>query len=185
MHDFDATKAKNIIVFFAQKAGGIIEKTKLLKLIWLSDRAHLRHYGVPILNDCYFAFPDGPVPVYVQKIVTSDPTYINRIAVSMNDRCLSVGNIHFLNKVYDHFGNWSTSDLVAYSKTFPEWSRQEQRLAEKTCAPMDYPSFFDNPYNGGDCFFKKDDELLDYNKAYFLDSYKKVVLLSYFSTKCA
>ena len=51
-------KIKNVILFFAHKSEGkSIEKLKLIKLIWLSDRLHLNKYGRLILNDKYKAEP--------------------------------------------------------------------------------------------------------------------------------
>ena len=62
MVGFNHKKAVQTLAYFAQKEGGVINKMKAFKLIWLSDRLHLRKYGRPILNDVYFALPKGPIP---------------------------------------------------------------------------------------------------------------------------
>jgi uncharacterized phage-associated protein len=53
MLGFNYKKAIQTLAYFAQKEGGVINKMKVFKLIWLSDRLHLRKYGRPILNDVH------------------------------------------------------------------------------------------------------------------------------------
>lgn len=60
--DINLLKIENAILFFIEKSGGRIAKTKLMKLLWLSDRLHLNKYGRLILKDRYYAMPYGPVP---------------------------------------------------------------------------------------------------------------------------
>jgi len=50
MVGFNHKKAVQTLAYFAQKEGGVINKMKAFKLIWLSDRLHLRKYGRPILK---------------------------------------------------------------------------------------------------------------------------------------
>lgn len=61
MLGFNYKKAVQALNFYADAEGGKINKMKALKLIWLSDRLHLRKFGRPILNDTYLAMPYGPV----------------------------------------------------------------------------------------------------------------------------
>ena len=60
-----ATQALN---YLALKSGGRINKMKALKLIFFSDRYHLRKYGRPITNDEYLAMEYGPVASGVKDI---------------------------------------------------------------------------------------------------------------------
>jgi len=62
MKGFNYRKAIQTLVFFAEKENGTINKMKAYKLIWLSDRWHLRNYGRSILNDTYFALKFGAIP---------------------------------------------------------------------------------------------------------------------------
>ena len=68
MVGFNYKKAVYTLAYFALKEGGAINKMKAFKLIWLSDRLHLRKYGRPILNDVYFALPMGPIPSNTKDI---------------------------------------------------------------------------------------------------------------------
>jgi len=58
---FDNKKATQALNFLALKEGGLIDKLKVVKLMWLADRLHIRKYGRPIFNDIYFAMPYGAV----------------------------------------------------------------------------------------------------------------------------
>ena len=66
--EFDYKKATQAINYFTKKEGGQIEKLKLIKLVYLADRFHLRKYGRPIMNDTYLAMPLGPVGSSVKDI---------------------------------------------------------------------------------------------------------------------
>ncbi len=58
---FNEKKAAEVAVFFAIKSGGAINIVKLMKLIYLGDRAFLKKYDAPILHDRLVSMPKGPV----------------------------------------------------------------------------------------------------------------------------
>src|SRR5438552_12746259 len=58
---FSHRKATQALNFFAQRAGGSINKMKALKLVYFTDRYHLRRYGRPVVGDEYVAMNYGPV----------------------------------------------------------------------------------------------------------------------------
>ena len=68
MLEFDYKKATQVINYLTKKEGGQINKLKLIKLVYLADRYHLRRYGRPMVNDAYFAMPLGPVGSSVKDI---------------------------------------------------------------------------------------------------------------------
>jgi uncharacterized phage-associated protein len=55
----DYEKCTQALNFFAQKAGGQINKMKALKLIFFADRYHVRKYGRLLTNDNYMAMEHG------------------------------------------------------------------------------------------------------------------------------
>jgi len=57
---FNARKAAQVAAFFADKAGAEIAVLKVVKLIYLADREHMRKHGHPILNDRLVSMPHGP-----------------------------------------------------------------------------------------------------------------------------
>ncbi len=57
---FNAKKAVEVILWFAERRPGISFHT-LLKLLFYADKRHLNRYGRPITGDDYIAMQYGPV----------------------------------------------------------------------------------------------------------------------------
>jgi uncharacterized phage-associated protein len=58
---FEERKAAQIAAFFTSKAGGEIEKLKLIKLIYLAEREFVSRHGHPMLFDELYSLPEGPI----------------------------------------------------------------------------------------------------------------------------
>jgi uncharacterized phage-associated protein len=58
---FRSRKAAQICAFFALHGGGLIEKLKLIKLVYLSERRFLGENHRPMLFDELFSLPHGPI----------------------------------------------------------------------------------------------------------------------------
>lgn len=62
---FKSRKAAQIAAFFALKSAtpkrGTIEKLKLIKLIYFSEREFLKHHRLPMLFDEFYSLPHGPI----------------------------------------------------------------------------------------------------------------------------
>jgi uncharacterized phage-associated protein len=58
---FRTRKAAQICAYLALKSDGIIEKLKLIKLVYLSERAFLGNYRTPMLFDELYSLPHGPI----------------------------------------------------------------------------------------------------------------------------
>lgn len=58
---FNARKAAQVVAFFAREEGGAINVLKLTKLVYLSDRAHMKSHDCPILGDSLVSMNHGPV----------------------------------------------------------------------------------------------------------------------------
>jgi uncharacterized phage-associated protein len=58
---FRSRKAAQLCAKFACAAGGTIEKLKLIKLIYLTERAFIRDHRVPMLFDELYSLPHGPI----------------------------------------------------------------------------------------------------------------------------
>jgi len=62
---FKSRKAAQIAAFFALKSAmpnrGTIEKLKLIKLIYFSEREFLKQYRLPMLFDEFYSLPHGPI----------------------------------------------------------------------------------------------------------------------------
>jgi uncharacterized phage-associated protein len=58
---FRSRKAAQICAYFALQSTGIIEKLKLIKLVYLAERRFLKEWRQPILFDELFSLPHGPI----------------------------------------------------------------------------------------------------------------------------
>jgi uncharacterized phage-associated protein len=58
---FQSRKAAQVCAFFAVKAGGTIEKLKLIKLVYLAEREFLAKHRHPMLFDELHSLPHGPI----------------------------------------------------------------------------------------------------------------------------
>ncbi|TSE11661.1 DUF4065 domain-containing protein [Mesorhizobium intechi] len=58
---FKSRKAAQVSAFFALKEDGIIDKLKLIKLIYFSERKFLSENHIPILWDEFYSLFNGPI----------------------------------------------------------------------------------------------------------------------------
>lgn len=153
--DINLQKIENAILFFIGKNGGTIGRTKLMKLLWLSDRLHLNKYGRLILKDRYYALPYGPVPSLGLDI--SNKGIRDSICVKGNnitsskEYCedfFSKSDLKIMNYVWEKLKNTDSIEASDYSHKYPEWLRYEKELNDKE-APNSYDiviqDFFEFP----------------------------------------
>jgi uncharacterized phage-associated protein len=166
--NFDHRKATQAINFFANKAGGYINKMKAIKLIYFADRYHLRKYGRPITNDEYFAMPYGPVNSGVKEIAENSDflakdeqvyasTYLkvqNQYGVKsinpVENKVFSKSDIEALSFAWDKFGKYNQYQLADLSHNYPEWKRFKEIIESKAQSRvrMNYEDFFEDPGEG-------------------------------------
>jgi len=191
--EFDYKKATQAINYLTKKEGGQIDKLKLIKLIYLADRYHLRRYGRPMVNDTYFAMPLGPVGSSVKDIAEfssfldeseleyatnflgrggAENTVISRADV--DKEVFSKSEIEALDFAYDGFGNKPASSLVNITHSYPEWFKFKSTLNSKetTREPMSYTDFFNNPENGSGDKFALPNDMISASKELFEENYK-------------
>lgn len=154
------------INYLAKKAGGSIDKIKLIKLLYLADKYHLRKYGRTITEDSYYAMEYGPVASTVLDIlnntlITNDPRSLAKInkyitqyleiqknTIRSKEKVdfayLSKSDIEALNFVYEKVGNMPSFDLSKYTHKTPEYKKHEEVLirGKKKRAPMNFEEWF-------------------------------------------
>lgn len=193
MLEFDYKKATQAINYLTEKEGGQIDKLKLIKLIYLADRYHLRRYGRPMVNDAYFAMPLGPVGSSVKDIAEFSnfldkseldyaTTYLERgvqpnVIVSIADvdtGVFSKSEKEALDFAYTEFGGHTASSLVNVTHLYPEWLRFKSAFESKetTREPMSYTDFFGNPMNGSGDKFALATDVLAASKELFEEDYR-------------
>ncbi len=133
--DINLKKIENSILFFANKSKNRIERMRLMKLLWLSDRLHLNKYGRLILMDRYKALPNGPIASNALKI--SQSGFPGSIEVdSHNVKSLkeydpdyfSKSDLKIMEYVWERFQNMDSFEFSKYSHKYPEWKRFESEL---------------------------------------------------------
>jgi hypothetical protein len=57
---FSEKKAAQVAAFFLHRAGGRMEKLKLMKLMYLAERASYQKFGEPMVGDKLVSMDNGP-----------------------------------------------------------------------------------------------------------------------------
>lgn len=150
MRDFNSKAAINSLIFFAIEEGGMINKMKAYKLLWLSDKLHMLKYGEPFLNDEFFAMEFGPVPsrtrdicegnfytleemqYFPKKLKPHDTDKYSIVAISkFESDWFSDSEIEVMEEVYNAFGKLDQFELSELSHSFPEWNKFEKLFEEE------------------------------------------------------
>lgn len=164
--NFDFKKATQALNFFALREGGNINKMKALKLIYLSDRYHLRKYGRLITNDIYYAMNKGPVPSVTKDIAEINDSYLEdvessyastylkiedlwqlRSIASLDNNVFSDSDIEAMSFTWDIFGHLDQFELAELAHDYPEWAKHKSELELDSISrvQMDINDFFDDP----------------------------------------
>lgn len=146
-----ALKTLNAILFFANKEKSkSINRLKLMKLLWLSDRIHLNKFGRLILKDKYCALPNGPVPSsalnysnYSQEDFFDVSSFNIKAKADANHDFFSKSDLKVMDQVWEKFGSMSQFELKDFSHKFPEWLRYKTELEDKY-SPKSYPIILDD-----------------------------------------
>jgi uncharacterized phage-associated protein len=197
MRGFNYKKTVQALNLLAQKGGGRMNKMKAIKLIWLSDRLHLRRYGRTITGDVYFALPHGPVPSatrdvlqwsnysddiaseYASSYIGKDGQYFYKSTDTPNLKVFSQTDIECINTIYDCFGVLDEFKLRDFSHSFPEWVKYGPGLisGQSSRYLMDESDFFINVQEKSG-LFQDDEDFLSLSKEMFIESKNISSLLS-------
>ncbi len=152
--DLKHNKNVQLVAFFANKGGGIINKMKMLKLVWLSDRLHLLTHGRPVSKDEYVAMEYGPVASMIKNIAEGKSNefalsfvkpegILNVVAVKEADkRYFSQTDLNVLETVWIEFGHIQEFGLSELSHFYPEWKKHEEFLIQNRSKKMSFEDFF-------------------------------------------
>lgn len=148
---FDKTEATQVILWLLHRHG-IMDKLKLVKMVFFADREHLARYGRPIVGGAYVAMPHGPVSSellnYINGVNAADERSFELDGVNLrprslvNEEYLSESDIAVLEDVdreYGRYDPWTlrnmTHQLKAYQKNYPPGS-------SNASLPLPYEDFF-------------------------------------------
>lgn len=146
MDKFEIEKLVQVLNFFAIKNGGKIGVMKAIKLLFFTDRYHIRKYGRPVVWSTYFAMKYGPVSSEALdlsngKIIQSNQKEIFNSVLNSNkekhelrslkeiDRdVFSETDIEALNFAWENFKNFDQFKLANITHAYPEWKKYEKLL---------------------------------------------------------
>ena len=132
---FDEAKATQAAAKFLALRGGRMHYLKLIKLLYLLDRAALLRWGIPVTTDRYVSMDHGPVVSRIYSLITEEipkPVWAEYISAPMGeyevqlqrgaptDR-LSRAEERLIEEIHREYGHRSRWDLVNYLHTLPEW----------------------------------------------------------------
>jgi len=161
--NFNHTKGTQALNYFAIHEGSKINKMKVLKLVFLADRYHLRKYGRLITNDNYLAMKHGPVPSTTKDIAESNDylddttkdyslrfikTVDNRVLKSVNkleESVLSESDLEALKFAWANFGHLDQFQLRDLTHLYPEWEKYRDIIDSQSCIPMQLLDFLQDP----------------------------------------
>jgi uncharacterized phage-associated protein len=140
---FDGRTTTQVAAYFLHKAGGSMNYTKLLKLMYLADRRSWDECEEPITGDRVVAMKNGPVLLgtyhfikatisggassYWSELVAADGRddvkLKRQVSTPKDFGCLSETIIGILDRVFDEFGGYSKEGLIDHTHTFDEWQK--------------------------------------------------------------
>jgi len=190
MLGFNYKKAVQALDLLAIKAGGTLNKMKAIKIIWLSDRMHLRKYGRTITGDEYFAMKNGPVPSgtkdilqhsdflsdtakdYASEYITEVDVYNYKSLIAPEMDEFSDSDLDIIETVLSNYGGLNHFELSQLSHSFPEWKRFESRLNSHMSSryTIDQLDFFTNVDDEKGLFSSPKEDVLDAVKEYYLNT---------------
>jgi uncharacterized phage-associated protein len=135
---FRIEKATEAAARLLMKRGGRMSHLKLIKLLYLLDRAAYVRWGRPVTHDSYVSMPHGPVLSFTLDLI-NEPEYSEGAywhgyiapkanhEVDLRDRA-SVPNAHLsaaeeqlIDEIFDEYGHLDRWQLRDLTHTLPEW----------------------------------------------------------------
>lgn len=138
MYGYKERKAAQTAAFFALKAGGTINKLKLVKLLYLSERESMLEFDEPLFFDRLVSMDYGPVtsisldhinglkdskfwPSFIRFVGLYDVSAVEGITETELDD-LSKADRKILEKLWAKFENFSQFELAEWThRNCPEW----------------------------------------------------------------
>jgi uncharacterized phage-associated protein len=135
--NFDESKATQVAAAVIHRRGGTIHYLKLIKLLYLIDRAALIRWGVPVTTDRYVSMDHGPVLSNIYKLIVEDkpkPVWAKYISQPLGDYEVQLladpptdklsraeeGLIEEIYREYGYRNRWDLVDNVMHK--LPEWT---------------------------------------------------------------
>ncbi|WP_158808549.1 Panacea domain-containing protein [Beijerinckia sp. L45] len=138
---YQASKAAQVAAVFLIRAGGRLDKLKLVKLLYLVERKSVELHGRPMFFDENFSLPHGPGGTNSLNGMNGEAdegtwskfiTVANRRNVQVSERLseddfdeLSDTDIDLIEAVHAEVGHMSTSEIRKHTHDLPEYVEVE------------------------------------------------------------
>jgi len=165
----------------------------LLKIIFFSDRYHLRNFGITATSDNYVAMKLGPVASSTLDVLNGNPfnfdcddaKYLSSIEEidknnvkikQQKEDELSESFKEAIDFALKEFGDFDWVKISNASHCYPEWKKHEKKLSNLTkSVQMNEIDFFENPNDSFfaefgkkyDPFKEEDEEFLALRKEHY------------------
>lgn len=159
-----------------------MNRVKLIKVLWVADRMHMRRFGRTISEPDYYAMVHGPVCSlaldiaqmsrdgvalsdtdirFLDEYFTADEKETS-MQKNVGDDCLSDTDKTILTEAWEKCKDIEAFDLADnISHEYPEWNKFRDFFANNGGRKkIDLGDFFKNP-DGEDRFFKEDGRTLE------------------------
>jgi hypothetical protein len=147
---FDEIATVQAAAYLLKKAGGRMNYTVLLKLLYLADRKRMAEIDSPITGATYYSLPYGPVLSEVLNAIKGKrglfwQEHIGRVGerdVELKPDHdpgrgrLSRGDMRILDEVFALGGHWDHSTAIRYCHDHvPEWRNPEHQNRKRLPLP--------------------------------------------------
>ena len=135
---FNERKATQAAAYLVRLRGGPMSYMKLIKLLYLADRASLLRWGRSITTDKFFSLDRGPVVSRIKDLATEGDTpgspqvWMEHISPPSNYEVdvrqdpgrdeISDAELAILDDVFREHGRKSRWEIVEFTHTLPEWT---------------------------------------------------------------
>ena len=145
-------RAHNATLWLLHQHGGMINKLKLVKLVFFADLEHLLCHGRPIVGGSYVAMQHGPVSselLYdINNINNSgddipfrlQPAYNVKALAPVNEDYLSESDIKVLRGINNQHGDSDRFALRDLTHEFKLWEKNYPN--DQSSHPIPYDDFF-------------------------------------------
>ncbi len=153
---YDLDKNIQILNYFAEKNGGSINYTKILKLIFFSDKLFLRKYWRLITGDIYSAMKMWPVASSTYQLI-SNPEVFNehKILENLTTNWYDIvsnkktdldyfaeDELKILDTVYETFKEYDYKQISDLTHNYEEWKKHDWVVDAQSSSPMNILDFF-------------------------------------------
>ena len=150
---FSTQKTIQAVGVLLRQARGRMEYLRLLKLLYIADREHLRDFQRPIVGTRLVAMKNGPLHSEVYDLVKGEHVaeplwseYIRRegheveLLKDPGVSELSAAEVRTLTTISDRYQALSEWDLVEVTHDFPEWIENYPDDSENTSRTIPFDS---------------------------------------------